>query len=79
MVHRVTDHERAPLGLAGPIFGIGIDLPGRLLNDPAHAIDVPGDVGNLFFSLAPKGGQFALTLLSIAATVIVWPRVRMST
>ena len=40
MVHGVTDHERAPLGLAGPILGIGIDLPGRLLNGPAHEIDV---------------------------------------
>ena len=40
------------------------------LGQAAHAIDNPADVGNLFFSLAPKGGQFALTLLSIAATVI---------
>jgi len=40
------------------------------LGQGAHAMAVPGDVGNLFFSLAPKGGQFLLTLLSIAATVI---------
>lgn len=40
------------------------------LGQAAHAINVPSDVGNLFFSLAPKGGQFPLSLLSIAATVI---------
>jgi KUP system potassium uptake protein len=40
------------------------------LGQGAHAMTVPGDVGNLFFSLAPRGGQFLLTLLSIAATVI---------
>jgi KUP system potassium uptake protein len=40
------------------------------LGQGAHAMIVPGDVGNLFFSLAPKNGQFLLTLLSIAATVI---------
>ncbi len=40
MMHRVTDHEGASLCLAGPILGIGIDLTGRLLNRPAHEIDV---------------------------------------
>jgi KUP system potassium uptake protein len=40
------------------------------LGQAAHAIDVPDDVGNLFFSLAPKNCQLLLTLLSIAATVI---------
>ncbi|HEX4141723.1 MAG TPA: KUP/HAK/KT family potassium transporter [Candidatus Methylacidiphilales bacterium] len=40
------------------------------LGQAAHAIAVPGDVGNLFFSLAPKGGQYPLTLLTIVATVI---------
>jgi KUP system potassium uptake protein len=36
----------------------------------AHAMTTPGDVDNLFFSLAPQRIQFVLTLLSIAATVI---------
>ena len=36
----------------------------------AHALAVPQDVDNLFFSLAPVKLQFALTLLTIAATVI---------
>jgi KUP system potassium uptake protein len=40
------------------------------LGQGAHAMIVPADVDNLFFSLAPKNGQFLLTLLSIAATVI---------
>ena len=40
------------------------------LGQGAHAIAVPDDVGNLFFSLAPKNCQLLLTLLSIAATVI---------
>jgi KUP system potassium uptake protein len=40
------------------------------LGQGAHALAVPGDVNNLFFSLAPKSCQFALTLLCIAATVI---------
>jgi KUP system potassium uptake protein len=40
------------------------------LGQGAHAIAVPGDIGNLFFSLAPKSCQLLLTLLSIAATVI---------
>jgi KUP system potassium uptake protein len=40
------------------------------LGQGAHVISVPGDLSNLFFSLAPKNCQFLLTLLSIAATVI---------
>jgi len=40
------------------------------LGQGAHALSTPGDVDNLFFSLAPVRFQFLLTLLSIAATVI---------
>lgn len=40
------------------------------LGQGAHALSSPGDVENLFFSLAPVSLRFALTLLSIAATVI---------
>lgn len=40
------------------------------LGQGAHAMTVPDDVGNLFFSLAPKAIRFPLTMLSIAATVI---------
>jgi KUP system potassium uptake protein len=40
------------------------------LGQGAHAMAVPQDIGNLFFSMAPKQGQLLLTLLSIAATVI---------
>ena len=40
------------------------------LGQGAHALSVPKDVDNLFFSLAPARYQFLLTLLSIAATVI---------
>jgi KUP system potassium uptake protein len=40
------------------------------LGQGAHVIAVPGDLNNLFFSLAPKSCQIFLTLLSIAATVI---------
>ena len=40
------------------------------LGQGAHAMAVSSDVGNLFFSMAPKNCQLLLTLLSIAATVI---------
>jgi KUP system potassium uptake protein len=40
------------------------------LGQGAHALSVPGDINNLFFSLSPIRFQFLLTLLSIAATVI---------
>jgi len=40
------------------------------LGQGAHALSVPSDVDNLFFSLAPLQYRFLLTLLSIAATVI---------
>ena len=40
------------------------------LGQGAHALSTPGDVDNLFFSMAPIRFQFLLTLLSIAATVI---------
>lgn len=40
------------------------------LGQGAHALSVPQDVNNLFFSLSPVRFQFLLTLLSIAATVI---------
>ncbi len=40
MMHCVTDHERPSFCLAGPVLRIGIDLHGRLLNRPAHEIDV---------------------------------------
>jgi KUP system potassium uptake protein len=40
------------------------------LGQGAHVILVPGDLNNLFFSLAPKQYQLLLTLLSIGATVI---------
>lgn len=40
------------------------------LGQGAHALSTPQDVNNLFFSLAPPGLRFLLTLLSIAATVI---------
>ncbi len=40
------------------------------LGQGAHAMAAPEDVGNLFFSLAPKNCRLLLTLLSIAATVI---------
>lgn len=36
----------------------------------AHALSSPGDIDNLFFSLAPVRLQFCLTLISIAATII---------
>jgi len=36
----------------------------------AHALSVPQDIDNLFFSLAPVRFQFLLTLLTIAATII---------
>ena len=40
VVHRMTDHERPSPCLTGLIRGIGIDFPGRLLNRPAHEVDV---------------------------------------
>ncbi|HEV3272862.1 MAG TPA: KUP/HAK/KT family potassium transporter [Candidatus Methylacidiphilales bacterium] len=40
------------------------------LGQGAHALSAPGDVNNLFFSLAPVRFQFLFTLLSITATVI---------
>jgi KUP system potassium uptake protein len=51
----------------------GLVAPCLILNylgQGAHALTAPQDIGNLFFSLAPTGLQFPLTLLSIAATVI---------
>jgi len=67
----------ADLGHFGrPAISIGwncIVAPCLMLNyigQGAHALSTPGDVDNLFFSLAPVRFQFLLTLLSIAATVI---------
>jgi len=67
----------ADLGHFGrPAISLGwncIVAPCLILNyigQGAHALSVPGDVDNLFFSLAPARFQFLLTLLSIAATVI---------
>ncbi len=40
------------------------------LGQGAHVLAVPKDIGNLFFSLAPRNCQLLLTLLTIAATVI---------
>jgi KUP system potassium uptake protein len=67
----------ADLGHFGrPAISIGwncIVAPCLILNyvgQGAHALSTPGDIDNLFFSLAPVRFQFLLTLLSIAATVI---------
>jgi hypothetical protein len=40
VVHRVTDHQRASLRLAGEVHGIGVDLSGRLLQCAVHEVDV---------------------------------------
>ena len=67
----------ADLGHFGrPAISIGwntLVAPCLILNylgQGAHALLQPHDVDSLFFSLAPAGCKFALTLLSIAATVI---------
>ena len=67
----------ADLGHFGrPAISIGwnaLAAPCLILNylgQGAHALAQPHDVDSLFFSLAPGRFQFALTLLSIAATVI---------
>jgi hypothetical protein len=40
VMDRMADHQRTPLRLARTIERVGIDLPGRLVDHPAHQIDM---------------------------------------
>jgi len=47
VMDRMANHQGTPLRLARTIARVGIDLPGRLLDRPAHEIDMRHRVSEL--------------------------------